>query len=637
MTFTFKLAKRLSHSRFVSTRLLAAAVLLAGCADAAGVGPTSSTLDTVSAAPRVASVTVTPGTAAGTVGQSAQFSAVARDANGRTYSGLAVTWSSSNTAVVTVTSTGIATAIGGGSATVNATISGVTGRATVTVTGATITVANVAVTPGSASGNIGDAAQFTAAVTDGAGAPITSVPVTWSTSNAAVITVSSTGYVTAVGGGSADVIATAGAKSGKATVTVAGAPATTVGSVTVTPGSASGSAGQSAQFDAIVKDANGVELTGQSITWTSTDPAVVSVTSSGYATAVGGGNAAIVATVGGKSGQAAITVSGGSTTPAPVASISLAPATISVGIGGIQAITPTLKDASGNVLSGRTISWTTSAPLIGSVNTLGVVTGLVAGTTTITATSEGKSANATVTVTASAPPPPPPPSGGTWAHEPSGYPLVSDNAFDALTGNGWDIAWNDRGLGVIVQDNTAPMSASNVLQMTYPIGYTGGEGPANVWRPLNNLRRMYTGFMFKVSNPWQGHPSNVNKILFAFPSSGGDIYLTMYGPPGGPYELRVLPQYPGITSDWLRPNVNNPQVTLGTWHKIEWNIDYSAGGANGIVQWWMDGVLIGDYRNTQVPAGGFTEFKINPTWGGLGDTKQTNDYFRYDQIRISGN
>lgn len=625
---------RSSRGRSVISYLFVGAVLLSACSDAVGTEPTSSTLDTAAAAPKVAAVIVTPGTAAGTIGESAQFKAVARDPSGRIRAGLAVTWSSSNSAVVAVTPTGLATAIGGGSATVNATIGGVVGTATVTVTGATITVAKVTVAPGSASGNVGDAAQFTAAVTDAAGIAITTVPVEWSTSNAGVITISPTGFATAVGGGSAQVIATAGGKVGTATVTVAGPPKVNVGSVTVTPGSASGSVGQSAQFGAVVKDTNGVELPGQSVTWSSTDPAVVTVTAAGFATAVGNGSAAIVATVGGKSGQAAISVTGGTTQPGPVATISLTPSVASIGLGAIQPIAATLKDASGNVLSGRTITWTTSAPLIGSINTLGVVTGLLAGTTTITATSEGKSATATVTVTAAVQPPA---SGGIWANEPSGYPLVSDNAFDALSGNGWGVVWNERGLGTIVQDNTAPLSPSSVLQMSYPIGYTGGVGPANVWRPLNNLRRMYTGFMFKVSDPWQGHPSNVNKILFAFPSSGGDIYLTMYGPPGGPYELRVLPQYPGITSDWLRPNVNNPKVTLGTWHKIEWNIDYSAGGTNGIVQWWMDGQLVGDYRNTQVPAGGFTEFKINPTWGGLDDTKRTNDFFRYDQIHISGN
>jgi hypothetical protein len=126
--------------------------------------------------------------------------------------------------------------------------------------------------------------------------------------------------------------------------------------------------------------------------------------------------------------------------------------------------------------------------------------------------------------------------------------------------------------------------------------------------------------------------------MFTFPSAGGDIYIVMYGPPGGPYELRVLPQFAGISSDWLRPNINNVPVSLGNWHKIEWVMEYGdANVANGTVKWWMDGKQIGEYHNVVFPAGGMSELKINPTWGGLGDTKAENDYFRYDQIHISGN
>src|SRR5690242_19312624 len=145
-------ATRSFQGRSIRSCLFAGAVLLSACSDAAGTEPTSSTLDTAAAAPKVVAVIVTPGTAAGTFGQSAQFKAVATDPSGRIRTGLAVTWSSSNSAVVAVTSTGLATAIGGGSATVNATIGGVVGTATVTVTGAAITVAQVTVTPGSANG-----------------------------------------------------------------------------------------------------------------------------------------------------------------------------------------------------------------------------------------------------------------------------------------------------------------------------------------------------------------------------------------------------------------------------------------------------------------------------------------------------
>ena len=60
----------------------------------------------------------------------------------------------------------------------------------------------------------------------------------------------------------------------------------------------------------------------------------------------------------------------------------------------------TTKDASGNVLTGRTIVWTTSDPAVASVDGAGLVTALKAGTVTVTATSEGKTGSASLTVAA---------------------------------------------------------------------------------------------------------------------------------------------------------------------------------------------------------------------------------------------
>lgn len=637
MTFISGSIKRITRSITFTPRVLAVVILLAGCADAIGTEPLDQpTLDSANTyGGAVASVTVTPGTASGTVGESAQFTAIAKDGRGRTLSGRTVTWTSANTAVVTVTASGLATAVGGGSTTIRATVGGVVGTASVSVTGAVITIGSVTVSPGSVTRGVGDTAQFVAVVKDGSGSTLSGVTVVWSSSDTTILRVDATGRATAVRSGTAYVVAGAGTVTGKATVTVTGTPAVTVGSVTVTPGTASGSVGQSAQFTAVVKDAAGAVLTGQPVVWSSSNTAVVTVDAKGYGTAVGGGSAAIIATAGGKSGQAAITVTGGTTQPGPVASVSLTPSTLSLGIGSVQSLTATLKDANGTVLSGRAITWTSSNPLVATISALGVVTGVIGGNATITATSEGVSGSATVTITVVAPPPPG--GSGTWANEPSGYSPISDNPFNGLTDLGWGMAWNTSGNASIVSDNTAPLSASNVLEMRYPAGFAGGSGPANEWLPLPGLHRMYAGFYWKANAGWQGHSSNVNKILFVFPSSGGDIYIAMYGPPGGPYDLRVLPQYSGQPSEWLVPNVNRVPVTVGAWHKIEWAMDYGTGGANGTIRWWMDGQLIGDYRNVQLPTGGLAEFKINPTWGGVGDSKSQNDYFRYDQIHISGN
>src|SRR5205814_4107300 len=54
----------------------------------------------------------------------------------------------------------------------------------------------------------------------------------------------------------------------------------------------------------------------------------------------------------------------------------------------------------GNVLTGRTISWTSSNAAVATVSGTGLVSGVAAGSATITATSEGRSGQAQVTVAA---------------------------------------------------------------------------------------------------------------------------------------------------------------------------------------------------------------------------------------------
>src|SRR4029077_6548950 len=58
--------------------------------------------------------------------------------------------------------------------------------------------------------------------------------------------------------------------------------------------------------------------------------------------------------------------------------------------------TATPKDSAGNPLSGRVVTWTTSASGVATVNATGLVTGLAAGSATITATSEGKTGSAAI-------------------------------------------------------------------------------------------------------------------------------------------------------------------------------------------------------------------------------------------------
>ena len=97
---------------------------------------------------------------------------------------------------------------------------------------------------------------------------------------------------------------------------------------------------------------------------------------------------------------------GGNTPPPAVGSIAVSPVTANLLVDvadsttlSTATITPTLKDATGNVLSGRTVTWSSSAENVAKVSSAGVVTAMGVGTASITASSEGKNGQVSVTVT----------------------------------------------------------------------------------------------------------------------------------------------------------------------------------------------------------------------------------------------
>ncbi len=171
-------------------------------------------------------------------------------------------------------------------------------------------------------------------------------------------------------------------------------PTVPVASVTVTPASVSVLQGQTVQLTATLRDANGTPLTGRVITWQSSTSAIASVNGSGLVSGVAaGGPVTMTATSEGQSGTASVTV-----TLAPVAAVTVTPSSGTVAIGRTVQLTATPRDASGNPLTGRAISWSSSDNTIATVNSSGLVTGVVAGAVTITATSEGQSGTASITV-----------------------------------------------------------------------------------------------------------------------------------------------------------------------------------------------------------------------------------------------
>jgi uncharacterized protein YjdB len=389
----------------------------------------------------VATVTVAPATAAMFVGATQQFTATLRASNGNVLTGRTVTWSSTAPSVASVnSSTGLATANAVGQASIIATSEGKADTALVTVT--LKPVQTVEVTPTSSTIAVGATQQLTATLKASDGTVLTGRTVTWASSSPAVASVgSSTGLVSGVAaGGPVTITATSEGKNGTASVTVF----VPVGSVEVTPPSATLTIGGTQQFSATVRSAGGTVLTGRTVTWSSTAPSVATV-NNGLATAVAAGQASIIATSEGKADTASVTVTG-----PPVATVEVTPSSAQILLGGTQQLTATLRASNGTVLTGRTITWTSSAPSVASVSTTGLVTSHAAGQATITATSEGRSDTSAITVLL-----------------PVATVTVSPSSFNLKLGDHRDLDATARAAnGTVLNGRTVTWTSSNPLVAT---------------------------------------------------------------------------------------------------------------------------------------------------------------------------
>ncbi len=181
---------------------LGAVVGLAACGDDVTVTP-----PTPAPTPTVTGVTVSPAAVTIQIGEHVVFSA-ALQTNG-TVTNTAVTWSSANTAIATVSATGDVVGVTAGTTTIRATSAantGASGAGSVTVVPPSANLIGLTVAPTNANLGVGGTVQIVPNATK-VGNP--TVTYTYTTSNANVATVNASGLVTAVGNGTA-VITTTG-------------------------------------------------------------------------------------------------------------------------------------------------------------------------------------------------------------------------------------------------------------------------------------------------------------------------------------------------------------------------------------------------------------------------------------------
>lgn len=342
---------------------------------------------TVAANP-VVTVELTPPVTSVRAGSTVTLVAQPRDADGKPVEVASIAWSSSNTAVASVSPVGVVRALSPGDARIAASAMGKSASATVTVTARD--VASVVVTPATLSMRVGVSAPLQAQTLDAEGSALTGRAIAWASSNAAVATVNAQGTVTGVSAGAATITATSEGRTGQAAVTVTLPPVQTI---TVAPLADTLGIGIEHQFTAVLRDAAGAVLSGRALAWSSSNVAVATVSSTGVVTGLSAGTTTITASSEGRTGTATVVVL------ARLASaVIVTPGSSTLVVGATQLLATQITDAQGNLLTGRPVTFSSDAPTVATVGSSGQVTALAPGTARITATSEGKSGSATITV-----------------------------------------------------------------------------------------------------------------------------------------------------------------------------------------------------------------------------------------------
>jgi len=166
-----------------------------------------------------------------------------------------------------------------------------------------------------------------------------------------------------------------------------------VATVEVAPPTATVAIGATVSLTASALDASGTVLTGRKVVWAVADSNLATVSPAGVVTGRRVGTVPVAASVEGKSAVARIEV-----LPVPVVAVRVSPSSRDLTVGETVLLKAEPLDAQGNVLSGRSVAWSSGRPNVATVSSTGAVTALSPGSAIITATVERKAGVGAITV-----------------------------------------------------------------------------------------------------------------------------------------------------------------------------------------------------------------------------------------------
>lgn len=236
-----------------------------------------------------------------------------------------------------------------------------------------------------------------------------------------------------------------------------------------------------------------------------------------------------------------------------------------------------------------------------------------------------------------------------WPNEPAGSSVIYDCAFSNNVCN--LVKDYSTQTDIFINDPAGPLSPGGALDSAmYANSYTGN----GAWHlGLGGAKEIFFGTYWRTNSDFEGMCNNSNKLFFFRRPEVDNSLLGWYGTPGTnaktlwwvnqtAYSNARVPGWwgdPSGLSGGFFPNVGNGNVAPGSpWQKIELYLKSSSGAQSfdGIIRWWLNGVMIGNITGVNQSPGGFTEFNLNHAWDGSPCRTLGKEWHHYiDHMHIS--
>lgn len=270
--------------------------------------------------PVLTTIAISPTSPSINVGATQQLAAICKDQNNNTMTCPTLSWLSSNPAIASVNSSGLVTGVSaGGPVNITASASGKTSNVSaITITPPAQVLTTIAISPTTPSIGIGGLAVLNAVCKDQNNNTMTCTTLTWTSSNPAIATIDPSainplaGLVTGVSPGSVNMTASAGGVTSNISTVIVTGTISILTSIAISPTTTSIAPLATKQFTVICKDQGNNAMTCPTLTWTSSNPTVATVNSTGLATGITIGTTNITTSAEGITSMATMTVT---TTP----------------------------------------------------------------------------------------------------------------------------------------------------------------------------------------------------------------------------------------------------------------------------------------------------------------------------------